>query len=276
MKRLLIFSISAFFIIAGVSEICFGITAAELKEMIDHHEEITIIDVRGNSAYEEAHIPGAINIPAHLCPVKRLPPLGKVIVYGEGINMDSTLEAIDSLNKKPGIHAQMLEGGIEGWEAFNNPTTRESGMVEEKLAYISYQQMQTALKNQDAVIVDLRRAKKETASKGRSRKGLPEGIDQDTLTDLSAEFPEARVIYSPFEEGTGEKVKDFSDDTPTAPRLKRQQSSGSGFYILIDNGDGAAEDMARRMKASGIRSFAILAGGEEILKRKGNPGLERR
>ena len=60
--------------------------------------------------------------------------------------------------------------------------------------------------------------------------------------------------------------------------LKRSAAAGSRalpLLVLIDNGDGTAEVMARRLKASGDSRYAILAGGELVLSRNGQSGLQR-
>jgi hypothetical protein len=64
------------------------------------------------------------------------------------------------------------------------------------------------------------------------------------------------------------------------PQL-RQSESGGGvkpLLVLIDDGgaDNSALEMARVLKANGVRRVVILAGGEEILSRAGKPGLQRR
>ncbi|HWQ90547.1 MAG TPA: hypothetical protein VN673_02660, partial [Clostridia bacterium] len=41
------------------------------------------------------------------------------------------------------------------------------------------------------------------------------------------------------------------------------------------NGDGAAQETARMLRANGVKRFVILAGGEQSLARKGKPGLQR-
>ena len=48
------------------------------------------------------------------------------------------------------------------------------------------------------------------------------------------------------------------------------------LYVLIDNGDGSAGSMARKLKAAGFSRIAILAGGETSIRRMGQPGLQRR
>jgi hypothetical protein len=47
------------------------------------------------------------------------------------------------------------------------------------------------------------------------------------------------------------------------------------LLVLIDSGDGKADEMARALKANGNKRFVILAGGEEMLARKGKAGLQR-
>ena len=59
-------------------------------------EKIVVIDVRSNSAYVDSHIPGTINIPARLCENKKLPPLGQVVVYGNGLNPGPAEQAVPS------------------------------------------------------------------------------------------------------------------------------------------------------------------------------------
>ena len=41
----------------------FSLGPAELKRMIDEHEQIVIVDVREEEAFRKGHVPGAINIP---------------------------------------------------------------------------------------------------------------------------------------------------------------------------------------------------------------------
>ena len=47
------------------------------------------------------------------------------------------------------------------------------------------------------------------------------------------------------------------------------------LLVLIDNGDGVAQTMARTLKANGLKRYVILTGGELILSRQGQAGLQR-
>ncbi len=47
------------------------------------------------------------------------------------------------------------------------------------------------------------------------------------------------------------------------------------LVVLVDDGDGAAEAMARVLRGNGMKRYAILMGGEINLARHGQPGLQR-
>ena len=122
-------------------------------------------------------------------------------------------------------------------------------MVSGDLPRITYDNLKAVAGEADTVIVDLRSPQvSKTASGPRP-------------TDLSAEFPGARVAKSPF--GISPQ-KTASGKPGPAPLL-----------VLIDSGDGKADEIARALKANGNRRFVILAGGEEMLARKGKAGLQR-
>src|SRR5581483_11994292 len=86
-------------------------------------------------------------------------------------------------------------------------------------------------------------------------------IAAQPFTDLQAEFPNARVVSSPFEAGSAKVASNSNTATP--------------LLVLVDNGDGSAEVMARTLKANGNKRYVVLLGGEEMIARKGKPGLQR-
>ncbi|MBI5387110.1 MAG: rhodanese-like domain-containing protein [Verrucomicrobia bacterium] len=231
-----------------------AITPAEAQRKLDRGEKLTFVDVRSTVLFKQGHVPGAINVPAALVPHKQLPPLGNVVVYDDGLGRDGAVAAAAALNKKPGITAEVLDGGFAAWEAAKAATTKTGGMKPEEMPLITYDHLQ-ATQSDDVVLVDLRAA-------GSSAKSAQ--ADAAPLTDLQAEFPKARgVCQSPFEVPASKNLAK-SGSTPTPPLL-----------VLIDRGDGAAQAMARTLKANGVTRFVILAGGEEIITRKGQPGLQR-
>ena len=232
-----------------------AMTVPDLQTQLAAGAKITVVDVRGPALFAQAHIPGAINIPAEVCARKNLPPLGRVVVCGDGLGRDTTVTAdaaAAELGKKPGITAEVLEGGFSAWESAHGMTTRREGKRPEEFNYITYAQLKAA-KAGDAVLVDLRKpaatAQPALAAAGNS--------PSQPLTDLRLEFPGLSLAKSLTETGASAK-------------------SGAGpLVVLIDNADGAAEAAARALKGGGHKRYAILAGGELILARHGQAGLQR-
>jgi rhodanese-related sulfurtransferase len=246
----------------SVSMICsaadLSITPAELARRMETGEKLTLIDVRANAVFKQGHIPGAINVPAALAPQKQLPPLGAAIVYDAGLGSDAANQAAAAFNQKPGITAQVLEGGFAAWEtAQRSATTKGAGLTPEEIPFITYADL-TKVQSDDVVLVDLRKEPKQTRQGENGAIAPPE-----PLTNLRQEFANVRgVTRSPFD----------------VPQSRQGVSNGSGsapLLVLIDNGDGSAQATARLMKANGITRYAILAGGESVVARKGRPGSGR-
>ncbi|WP_028313237.1 rhodanese-like domain-containing protein [Desulfatibacillum aliphaticivorans] len=213
-----------------------------LDAMLKSGDPPTVVDVRPSFHYSKSHIPGAINIPASVCQEKNLPPLGQVVIYGDGIVIEWEDECLDSLNAREGITAERLDGGFSRWAALGYAATGPSGLSEESFQYVTYNMLSRAVEtNPDVLLVDLR---KESARK--------EG--GEALADLQALFPKARVVK------TGRKSSGLVDN-----------SNARDLLVLIDNGDGKAQEYARHLRAAGMHRFIILAGGEPTLQSKGRP-----
>jgi len=226
-----------------------AITVAALQAQLNHTNQPTVIDIRSPEQFALGHIPGAINVPASLCPFKRLPPLGKVVVCDSGLGRDATDSAVIALAAKPGLSVQVLDGGFAAWQSANAPDTRAKGFKPATLNYLSYADLKGAAPDQ-AVLVDLRR--RPTPGKQAAA-----ADPTQSLTDLAVEFPRLRTAAL------------------DAPKKQGGGSSAPPLMVLIDNGDGTAEAMARRLKAGGNYRYAILAGGELTLARHGQAGLQR-
>lgn len=244
--------------LGGVMEIR-ALTVPELRGQRAAGQTLTLIDVRSTSVFQQGHIPGALNIPAALLSEKRLPPLGRVVVYDEGLGQISAKRAAAVLNGKPGIQAEALAGGFAAWETAQGLTTREKGVQPENLPRISYQDLSVAEK-EDLVLVDLRLSRPAAR---RQAEALTVAETAAPMTDLRKEFPLTQITLAPFELSS----------------LKAQAGGGSGtekLLVLIDDGKSqAAEEMARALRANGRRRVTILAGGEAILARHGQAGLQR-
>jgi rhodanese-related sulfurtransferase len=217
-----------------------GLTVAALQEQLAGGGKITVVDIRSPRAFAQEHIPGAINIPASLCPRINAPRLGLVVVCGDGLGGNSIGAAAAALAKKPGLKVEVLEGGFAAWKSSQGLTTRGAGLKRETFNYITYARLK-ALKPDGVVLLDLR----------RQSPSAPQ-----PLTDLNAEFPGVRQAKSREE-------------------LPQGGSGAPPLIVLVDNGDGTSEKEARLLKAGGMHSYLILTGGELILSRKGQAGLQR-
>jgi len=236
-----------------------AVTPAEVKKLIGQGEKITLVDVRANALYKSAHIPGAINIPSSLLGMKEMPAVGHVVVYDDGLGKSTQArDAAEALNKQQGISAEVLEGGFAGWETVDSATTKARGLHEEDMPSISYDQLKK-MDPKGAILVDLRHNRPSAKNSAANNPG----VEIEPLTDLATEFPGMSVTRNAF---TATKTSRTSSTT---------QSSVSDLLILIDADDISARETARALRANGQRRFVILAGGESILARHGQKGLQR-
>ncbi|NLX26442.1 MAG: rhodanese-like domain-containing protein [Lentisphaerae bacterium] len=261
---------SALLVLCLSSATGYAITSAELRELMDADEAVTVIDIRSENFYSAGHIPNAINIPERVLEFKNLPPLGRVVVYGSGVGMEKMDKAVMLLNEKEGITAEALEGGYAAWESTSGTTTQPPGFQPEKLNYVTYQSLEE-IDESNLVLVDLRKA--DEVPTGRLTRQGEEIMESEPLTPLAEKFPGRAVVKSPFDVpavaqsstgGSSGGLQRMAEEPPVPPVM-----------VLIDSGDGSAEKMARILKANGVNRVIILAGGEEILKRDGKPGLMR-
>jgi len=234
-----------------------AMTVQELHKKINSGERLTIIDIRNLSAYKRSHIPSSINIPAALMTNKKLPPLGSVVVYGDGVHTEKAYNAAASLNQKRGIQADVLEGGMATWKSFNMPDTQAVGMDKAVNRYITYQELLGFdSENADIVLVDLR---------------LPQ--NDQVLSDIALQFPSVEVLKPKYRIN---KKNNKKSKFRLRSLIKRKKGRVPPLFILIDNGDGLAEKAYRRLGAGNIKRLAILAGGELILSRQGESGEQNR
>lgn len=257
-RRLNLFAFAAIWAVVWLAAMsgAHAVTVTELQQRLKAGDQMTLIDVRSTRQFEEGHIPGAINIPASLCAQKHLPPLGKVIVYDAGLGLTQPDEAAAALGAKKGISVEILDGGYAAWQSLQTVTTRGRGMKAEKYNYISYADLKAA-KPDEIVLVDLREQRSSFSPNASKVAGAS---TNQPLTDLSREFPGLHQSKLPIE---SKAVKSSGGKGP--PPL----------LVLIDNGDGKAQRMVKTLKSQGVKRYVILAGGELILARHGQAGLER-
>jgi len=235
-----------------------ALTASELGALLEEKVPVTLIDVRDASLFQRGHIPNAINVPERVLELKKLPPLGRVVVYGRGLGQEDMVAALYFLNEKRGIDAEVLEGGYAAWQMGRGTTTEAVGLQEDALNVVSYQSLQDLhVEDDDVVLVDLRTPPPLTRQSDSSSEAPP--------VSLREKFPGKPVVKSPFDVA----------GVPGSGKLARQSDKPLPLMVLIDDGDGKALEMARILKANGVQRVVVLAGGERILERDGAPGLQR-
>ncbi len=254
------------FAIAIMPGVCFGITATGLQNLLKEGEALAIIDIRGRSDFAAGHIPNAMNIHAPVIKYKQLPPMGKVIVCGDGISVEAAIEAARALNQKAGINAEILEGGFPSWVALKFPSTQKVGIARQMFRYITYEKLREAAKqNRGMVLVDMRKSE-----------GLEKGLgssEPEVLSDLSGDFPGLEIItLAP----RALRSRGQAEAVSTAKFFRARENEKGRVFVLIGRGDGRAEKLARHLHGAGITQVVILAGGEMVLQTKGQAGLKTR
>jgi rhodanese-related sulfurtransferase len=242
------------------------ITPAQLSDALARGDQITVIDIRSSALFQQGHIPEAINVPASVLSERKLPPLGRVVVCGGGLGLDTPEAAVRILNEKPGIHAEVLVGGFAGWESAGESSTRPKGFAPEALPHITVAVLEQR-QNPEMMLVDLRSG--TTKTEGNLQ---PFSVSGEPLTDLRQTFPKVGgVRRSPWD-----LPRQPQSVAPDRGSTEPQRSAVTPLLVLIDDGDGVvAQNTARALHAGGFRRVVILAGGERALSRGGQPGLQR-
>ncbi len=260
MKNGLYFFVTSLLLtLISLPNICLGLDAESLKQMINQGDKVTIIDIRDRNLYQAGHIRGAIHISGNIIARKPLPPVGKVVVCGDGVHIDLTTKAVDALNNKKGIQAESLQGGFAAWNSLNMLKTQKQGIVRQEMHYITYRELQQALEsNKNMVLVDIRAFRKKT-------KNVPMDESKVKMSNIAALFPGVEIIKP---EVAPQRFNSKKQRIAVSSFLKNQNT----VYVIIDNGDGKAEEVARQLAGASIQQNLILLGGELILRRAGQAG----
>jgi rhodanese-related sulfurtransferase len=102
----------------------FEVDSWDLNDALSKGEKVVVIDARSAEAYNNEHIPGAINIPHRTMTIESTSHLDKSILYvsycdGIGCNA-STKGALNMF--KLGFQVKELMGGLDWWKRDGYPT----------------------------------------------------------------------------------------------------------------------------------------------------------
>ena len=258
------------------------ISIEALADQLVSNDLPVIVDVRLSSRYAAGHIPNAINIPLPALESRRLPRLGQVVVYGDGMGRSNVERAVALLNAKPGIQAVALDGGYAAWETRSGLTTANKGLHPERKPVITYDDL-VATGGRGIVVYDLRDAASAPPEVGGAR--LASVNASEGARDLRALLPMARQEAGsplrlledagPSLPSGGARLMASESDGRDNPLLRRAAMRTDELIILVDDDHQTAERTAQRLRAGGFERVAVLAGGDLILEFEGRPGLER-
>lgn len=258
-----------------------ALTPKELAARLARNEAILVIDVRPAVGYGDGHIPGAINIPLNLLPLKPLPTTLPVVVYADGLGLIDDARALAALRGKAGVRGEVLEGGYAAWLAETRLSTAASGIAREKLPGITYDQL-VASNRADMVLVDLRGVEAPpTAAAGapRRERQTATGAGADLLNAFAAKIGvpvvAARGSVSALVSGSPGAAAESASGPARAAAPAALETRPEQLLVLVAETDTAASEAARQLRASGHYRFTILIGGTETIRHEGRIGSAR-
>ncbi len=96
----------------------YEIDPSDLYEALNNGEKIVVVDARKAFAYQEEHIPGAINIPHREMSAENVKELNKDVLYVcycDGIGCNASTKGSLNLTQL-GFNVKELLGGLEWWK----------------------------------------------------------------------------------------------------------------------------------------------------------------
>jgi rhodanese-related sulfurtransferase len=241
------------------------ITVSQLQAWLVEENPPLIVDIRSAADYSTAHLPGAINIPANALERRKLPPMGRVVLYGGGLGKEDEVKALSLLAAKPGIQAYLLEGGFAVWQGSSLPAAVETGVTRDSTQMITYQEALQTLP-EDAVIVDLRDITLQQSEAIEDGDAPVWSTPGDPVDNFAAR------LGKPLSRGLPPSA------APAAPGEMAPASMGvthQPLLVLVDDNPRRAEETARRLRAQGHHRVVVLVGGVEIIQFEGRTGRQR-
>lgn len=253
------------------------LTPQQLQAALAEGETLTLIDLRPQAAYAKGTLPNAMRMGLRTALEKNI--TGTVVFFDDGLSVNRARRAVEAF-AQAGRSATELVGGYATWRAAGFLTSEKGGVSEQMEPYVTYRDLTGDLLADaaDVVLVDVRESDAATEN---SRSAMTVSItetsavngadstDPSAPIDLASELPGYRITRQPLGDASSQSKTGLATAALSADTVQP-------LYILIDSGDGKAEQKATELRASGCARVAVLAGGEVIIRRKGAPGLVRR
>jgi len=112
------------------------VTSEELKKLTDSGatQEIVIVDTQPREYFDEAHIPGAVNLPYadRIRTPVNLPRAKTLVLYCPCEHEEESTEMATKLEKLGYTKLKLLQGGLPRWRELNYPTVKTGNGLAEK------------------------------------------------------------------------------------------------------------------------------------------------
>lgn len=112
-------------------KLAFEVDASDLFELLNNNKKIIVIDARQPFAFDEEHIPTAINIPHREMNKETTKNLSKdfqYIIYCDGIGCNASTKGALNMSRL-GFNVKELIGGIVWWK-FDGYTTEGTKSIQ--------------------------------------------------------------------------------------------------------------------------------------------------
>ena len=106
------------------SKLAFETDSWDLKVALESGENIVVIDARSPEAYQEEHIPGAVNVPHRKMSAETTKNINRaalVVTYCDGIGCNASTKGALNMTKL-GFRVKELIGGLDWWKGDGHPT----------------------------------------------------------------------------------------------------------------------------------------------------------
>ena len=117
-------------------KLAFEIDSFDLKFALEAGENIVVVDARLPQAYQEQHIPGAINIPYRTMNQETTKQIDKgslVVTYCDGIGCNASTKGAINMTKL-GFRVKELMGGLDWWNRDGYMTEGSAASTKRKRA----------------------------------------------------------------------------------------------------------------------------------------------
>jgi rhodanese-related sulfurtransferase len=113
------------------------VAPVEAGAALEHGEIKLVVDVRERDEFEDAHLPGAVNVPRGLLEIRADPaspatdpvlssdPTARILVYCTKAPSARSVLAAQTLTSMGYEHVETLEGGLNAWAEASLPVEGE-------------------------------------------------------------------------------------------------------------------------------------------------------